>query len=113
MLKHGAWMVRLLDKALDQVVSVITQSDDYKRCIELKEKMKNNKELMQIIDELKDAQKKYVKDGFKNKEEIESLEQKLYQIPIYVIYMEHLDRVNEMIAYVEEDLNDYFYQLLN
>ena len=113
MLKLGAWMVRLLDKSLNQVLSGITQSHDYKRCIALKEKMKTNKEVMQIIDELKDAQKKYVKDGFKNKEEIEYLEQKLYQIPIYVIYMEHLDRVNEMIAYVEEDLNDYFYQLLD
>ena len=55
---------------------------------------------------------KYVKSGI-GKEKIDSLEEELYQFPIYVVYMEHLEKVNDMLSYVEEDLNDYFYQLMN
>ena len=108
-------MVKWLNRALDEVISVITSSRDYHICIELQEKMKKNQNLMNLIDELKDVQKKYVKSNYdKNiKMQMDLLEEKLQQIPIYVSYMAHLEKVNDMLSYVEDDLNQYFYQLLN
>ena len=34
-------------------------------------------------------------------------------IPIYNVYMKKLNKVNEMIDYVQDELNDYFYKLFN
>jgi cell fate (sporulation/competence/biofilm development) regulator YmcA (YheA/YmcA/DUF963 family) len=101
-----------LNKAIDDVISVIVNSKDYQQCLQLKDKMKKNQELMKLIEDLKKTQKEYVKSGI-GKEKIDSLEEELYQFPIYVVYMEHLEKVNDMLSYVEEDLNDYFYQLMN
>ncbi len=101
-----------MNKAIDDVISVIVNSKDYQQCLQLKDKMKKNQELMKLIEDLKKAQKEYVKSGI-GKEKIDSLEEELYQFPIYVVYMEHLEKVNDMLSYVEEDLNDYFYQLMN
>lgn len=106
-------MVKLLNKKLEEVITVIKDSKDYQECIKLKEKMKKNVELMQLIDTLKTLQKEYVKNGYQDKEKLEEVEHKLYEIPIYVTYIEHLEKVNQMISYVEDDLNDYFYQLFN
>ena len=108
-------MVKWLNRALDEVISVITSSRDYRICIELQEKMEKNQNLMNLIDKLKDIQKRYVKSNYDKsiKGELDLLEEKLQQIPIYVSYMMHLVKVNDMLSYVEDDLNQFFYQLLN
>ena len=41
------------------------------------------------------------------------LEEKLYSIPIYFTYKRHLDEVNRMINYIKDEMNDYFYKILN
>ena len=39
--------------------------------------------------------------------------EKLNTIPIYVVYMQYLEKVNEMINLVKDELNDYFVDILN
>ena len=39
--------------------------------------------------------------------------EKLNTIPIYVVYMQYLEKVNEMINIVKDELNDYFVDILN
>ncbi len=106
-------MVKLLNKAVEEVISVIQKSDDYQKCLELKEKMSQNKELMQLIENIKEAQKRYIKNGSQDKKEIQVLEEKLSNYPIYVLYQQHLEKINSMISYVQDDLNEFFTQLLN
>lgn len=107
-------MVNLLDKALDEVINCIIESDDYKKCIEIKEQMSKNTELMELIEEIKRLQKKYVNTNSEEVlAELTELEEKLNSIPIYVIYMQHLEKVNEKIEFVKDELNDYFYKILN
>lgn len=107
-------MVNQLNKELDEVINTIINSDDYKSCIQLKEKMSTNKEICELVDKIKVLQKKYVREnGEEVLEELKLLEERLNEIPIYVIYMQHLEKVNEMINYVKDELNDYFYKVLN
>ena len=35
------------------------------------------------------------------------------KIPLYSIYNQKLNVINEKISYVNDELNDYFYKLLN
>lgn len=103
-----------MNKKLEEVINTIINSDDYKSCIQLKEKMSTNKEICELVEKIKILQKKYVREnGEEVLEELKLLEERLNEIPIYVIYMQHLEKVNEMINYVKDELNDYFYKVLN
>lgn len=103
-----------MNKALDDVINTIINSDDYKSCIQLKEKMSTNKEICELVEKIKILQKKYVRESDEEVlAELKLLEERLNEIPIYVIYMQHLEKVNEMINYVKDELNDYFYKVLN
>ena len=104
-----------MNKALEEVITCITDSNDYKECIRLKSLMDKNNEIKELVEKIKELQKKYIRSGYDDsiKEELDSLEEKLYSIPIYFTYKRHLDEVNRMINYVKDEMNDYFYKLLN
>ena len=103
-----------MNKAIDEVINTITNSEDYKICIELKEEMNNNLELTNLIKKIKSLQKKYITNpSIELEEELNQLNEELEMIPIYVKYNNHLTKVNEMINKVKEELNDYFDKLLN
>lgn len=103
-----------LNKSLDEVVDCIKNSKEYKKCIKLKEQMKSNDEINSLVKEIKLKQKKYIRSNDSNiLSELKELEERLNCIPIYHIYTENLEKVNNMINYVRDELNDYFDKLLN
>ena len=103
-----------MNEALNEVINTIINSDDYKKCIELKNTMSSNEKLVSLIEKIKKLQKKYVNTNDQEiLVELEKLEEKLNNIPIYVIYMQYLEKVNEKIEFVKDELNDYFYEVLN
>ena len=103
-----------LNKSLDEVVDCIKESKEYKKCLELKDKMKDNDEINSLVKEIKLKQKKYIKTNDSNiLSELNELEERLNCIPIYHIYTKNLEKVNEYINYVKDELNDYFDKLLN
>ncbi|MBR3145880.1 MAG: YlbF family regulator [Bacilli bacterium] len=103
-----------LNKSLDEVVNTIKNSKEYKKCIELKEKMKSNDEINSLVKEIKLKQKKYIRSNDSNiLRELNELEERLNCIPIYHVYTKNLEKVNDYINYVKDELNDYFDKLLN
>ena len=102
-------------KALDQVIECITRSSEYQTCLSIKEKMIHNDEVMNLIETVKKTQKKYIRSNYseKVKEELDSYQKQLMNIPIYHMYNDSLEKVNEMISYVKDTFNDYFNQVLN
>ena len=104
-----------LNKALDEVVECIKSSCEYQDCISIKKKMDDNTELKELINNIKRLQKKYVRSNYdsKIKEELDLLEDKINYIPIYHVYLEKIEMVNQQIDYVRDSLNDYFYNLVN
>jgi cell fate (sporulation/competence/biofilm development) regulator YmcA (YheA/YmcA/DUF963 family) len=103
-----------LNKSLDEVVDCIKESKEYKKCLELKEKMSTNSEINSLVKEIKLKQKMYIKTNDSNiLSELNELEERLNCVPIYHVYTENLEKVNYMINYVKDELNDYFDKLLN
>ncbi len=101
-------------KELIDVIDTIKGSSDYLACIKLKDEMSKNSNLMELISRVKKLQKEYVKTkNMDLKEELDECQQKLEQNPLYVTYINHLEKVNSMISYVEEDLNQFFLELTN
>lgn len=104
-----------LDEELDDLVSYVKSTDDYQKCISLKQKMDENEDIKKLVNEIKKIQKKYIKSNYdeKIKAELDQKNEELSSIPIYVIYNQSLEKVNEMIDYIKDSFNDYFYDLLN
>ena len=103
-----------LNRSLDNVVNCIKNSKEYKKCLELKEKMDSNSEINDLVKKIKLKQKKYIKSNDSDiLKELDELEERLNSIPIYHTYLENLEIVNNMINYVKDELNDYFVNLLN
>ena len=102
-------------KALDQVIACISESKAYRNCLDLKDRMSHHEEICSLVEKIKSCQKKYIRSGYDPiiKEELDSFQNELLQIPLYVSYQQSLEEVNQMIDYVRDFLNDYFYQLLN
>ncbi|MBQ6477431.1 MAG: YlbF family regulator [Bacilli bacterium] len=100
---------------LDRVINYIMNSPEYQDCIKLKKQMSSNKDLIELIDKVKDLQKKYIKSNRDEsiKKELDSSVKLLEEIPIYNIYMSKLDIVNRDIDYVKDELNEYFYNITN
>ncbi len=107
-------MTNEIDKKLDELINIIKNSSEYINCLQIKEQMNKNKELNELIEKLKNTQKKYIKTKDKSvKEELDKYEKKLNSIPIYKEYNQYLVTVNEKIELIKEELNNYFNQKLN
>lgn len=103
-----------MDKALNDVIDCIKNSPEYIECVELKKKMDSNEEITKLIKDIKLLQKKLLRtDSIEVQEELGSKINRLNEIPIYSIYNQKLNVVNEKISYVNDELNDYFYKVLN
>ncbi len=103
-----------VNNSLDEVIKCIKNSKEYKKCILLKCKMDNNSEIKELVKEIKLKQKKYIRNNDSNTlKELKELEKRLNEIPIYHVYLENLEVVNNMINYLKDELYDYFYNLLN
>ena len=107
-------MESYVDKALDEVVKCITNSKEYKKCIELKKKMQEDEEIKLLVSEVKKLQKQFIKtNDLDIKKELDNINNRLDEIPIYVVYKQNLEIVNEKIEFIKDELNDYFYKLFN
>ena len=56
-----------MDKEINEIVECITTSKEYIECIKIKEKMNQNKALLEKVENIKKLQQEYVKT---NKEEV-------------------------------------------
>lgn len=100
---------------LDELIDYIKNTIEYKKCLELKSRMSNNSNINNLIDNIKNLQKKYIKSNYDSdiKVELDKLNDELNNIPLYITYSENLEKVNQMISYVNDELTDYFYKVLN
>ena len=97
----------VLDKT-NELVSLIKESNDYKRYLFLKEEMKKDKQLMELVNKIKKSEKLRVnlehkkEDIYNIEKEINSLRKELNEYPIYQEYL-----------YLQEDLNNLFQNIRN
>ena len=107
-------MEKKLNNSIDDLVNYIINTKEYKNCIKYKEEMKEDKDINNKVNSIKKLQKKYVRSNDSSiKEKLDQLEEELNNNDLYVKYNQNLEVVNNMINYVKEELNEYFYKLFN
>lgn len=107
-------MEKKLSKAVSEVVSSITESSEFKECIRLKEKMEESSEIKELVDAIKKLQKKYIRTQDNEvKKELDEKQERLNSIPLYDSYQKKLAEVNQKIEIIKDELNNYFYNVVN
>ena len=90
-------------KKLDELISLIKDTDNYKRYDELKKEMSKNDYIMSLIKEIKKTEQVIVKkehnkmDTKEEEEKLKKLKEELNSFPSYLEY-----------SYLQEDLNNDF-----
>lgn len=125
MRKHGVWMESMKNdeilEEVDKLVSMIKNSDSYQKYESIKEKMKQNDEINQLITLYKNTQKQLVKATYEKRREeasslervLQQLEQKLNNYPIYVEYSILQEDLDQLFQQVKSSLENYFNESLN
>ena len=107
-------MEKKLNKAVNEIVTSITDSEEFKECIRLKEKMEKSTEIKQLVEDIKALQKKLIKTEDPSvREELEKVQDRLNSIPLYDSYQKKLVEVNQKIEFIKDELNNYFYTVVN
>ena len=103
------------EKALE-LVKTIKKDNDYKEYIELRKKIKSNKEIIEAIDRVKSLQKSYVKSAYLDnniKQELDNELSLLESIPLYKEYLIKEKKINNIMINIKEGLNVIFEDILN
>lgn len=107
-------MEKKLSNTIDDLIDYIINTKEYKNCIKYKEEMENDDNIKEKVRIIKKLQKQYVNSNdISIKEELDKLEDELNNMDLYIKYNQNLEVVNQMISYTKDELNDYFYNLLN
>lgn len=109
---------KILDK-VDEIITFIKETSEYKDYILLKEKLDSNDKVKSLVNSVKKAQQElvkaeaYGKDTKELEEKYNSLLLELDKIPLYKDYNETITKLNSMYNEIKERLDDYFYSKLN
>ena len=89
-------MDNIILSKIEEIVNIIKNSDEYQKYIEVSFKMKNNKEIMSLIDE-----------------EINKKIEELEEYPIYLEYTYLQEDLNNSISLVKNSIENYINNITN
>ncbi len=101
-------------KKIDELISLIKKNDDYQRYLYLKEEMKKNKTLMELIKQIKKEEQTRIKKEYnheditENNATIDKLNYELLSYPIYQEYLYLQEDINNMLQNIRKILEDSF-----
>lgn len=105
-------MNKEIENKIDEIINEIESSPDYQKYLSLKEQIKNNKELMELINKVRVMQKDVLHKK-KTKEDLEKIVDELNNHPLYREYNNTLYEINNTYGIIESSLNNYFDNIVN
>lgn len=104
---------------VDNIIDSIQNSKEYQDYQFLFSKLSHNEQANQLITEVKSLQRKIVKKEVLKKstddlqKQLNSLLEQLNKIPLYVEFMEKQKMLNQIYQNIKQELDQYFYRILN
>lgn len=109
---------RVLSKT-DEIIDIIKNSEEYRKYIEVSDKLKDHQEIMNLINDVKSLQKRIVKEESLGRDITfidEEINKKLKQLEGYPIYLEYIylqEDLNNSIQLVREKIENYINNITN
>lgn len=108
-------------KEVDEMITMIHQSEKYRRYEQIKEKLKKNEEIMQWITQYKKIQKQLVKAEYEKQmdqkteydQQLKDIQEQLNQYPIYIDYLELQEELNQLFQQIKVSFDQYLERILN
>lgn len=111
----ASYLSKSTKQSLEELIEFVIDSKEYRMCKQLQETISKDKELLKLIDKVRKKQKEYVQSMF-SKEKEEQLNELLFTLnhyETYKLYSYYVDKVNDMINLIKDELNTYFYNISN
>ncbi len=97
----------LILNKLDEIINEIETSEEYKKYLVLKDEIKKNKELVLLINKVRQLNKDFNHKLVK-KDELDRLTNELNNHPLYREYLNTISVINNELSIVENAINNYF-----
>ena len=98
---------------IDLLITKIKDSEEYKEYLNLLDQLKESELINNLVDEIREINKKSVKTpSIKLEEELKLKQKKLNEIPLYQDYIEKLEILNNMLLLVKDKFDKYIETLL-
>ena len=98
-----------------ELVKTIKEDNLYKEYRKLRHELKSNKKINNKIEEVKRLQRKYVMGNYHDKElldNINTLIKELESIPLYYIYSQKEEALNNNLLLIKEGLSSSFHDIV-
>ncbi len=105
-------MNKEISQKVNEIINEIENSPLYKKYLDLQDKIKNNKELMELINKVRVMQK----DVLHNKDSEDNLDKlvdELNNYPLYREYSNTIYEINNIYGIIESRINNYFEDIIN
>ena len=99
-----------------ELTNKIKEDKLYKDYMKLRQELKKDENITKTIEEIKLLQRKYVKANYHDKEtlaKINNLTNELEKIPLYVIYQQKEENLNNNLVFIKEGLRDTFSSIVD
>ena len=108
-----------IEIATNHLINTIKNDPTYLRYLDLASQLASNKQINDLIKEIKDLQKLATIENHKGSDikdlekHLKDLQKQLDQIPLYIEYSNALDEVNNCFNLINKKLNDYIENEVN
>lgn len=109
-----------MENKIDELFETIKNSSEYLEYQEINNLLKNNEEINNLIENIKELQKKSTKlehnNNLEYKELDKEIEKKITQLHSYPIYIEYLNKMNELndiLAMSSNMIEKYIEEVIN
>lgn len=92
---------------VDEIIREVEDSDNYKKYLKIKDEINNNKELMLLINKVRQLNKDLTHNLVK-KEDVDEIQNELYNHPLYREYLNTISLINNELSIIENTINYYF-----
>ncbi len=99
-----------------ELTNKIKEDKLYQDYMKLRQELKKDESITQTIEEIKRLQRKYVKTNYQDKEVLEkinNLTNELEKIPLYAIYQQKEEELNNNLVFINEGLRDTFSSIVD
>lgn len=104
----------MINNTIEDLFKTIEESDEYKKYLKIKNVLNSDEEIMKLIEEIKDLQKKSVRLEYNNDSSYKNIDKEikmkvdiLNSKPVYKEYLNRMEILNDILSESSNNIEKY------